>query len=215
MDLRSSQPPSSRHPSTHNVPVKKRRMAHAKYFALQRAAAPADRAAQQRHGQAAAAGGGGGGWVGWLVGGIRSAAGAAAGAAGGVARAAVGASGGGGASSAAAGTLSAAALDEADMGADEWQKLAELAMQTEEALSSGAQKETPYTVNLRLAAQVATASVELRSEAGAMLLQGALSGVGARVVAYPATTDLRLDITMVRGSGLVKGWGQWGRDPFH
>jgi hypothetical protein len=65
-------------------------------------------------------------------------------------------------------------------------------------------QETPFTVGMRLGVQVASASVELQAEGGGMLLQGALSGVGARMVAYPSTTDLQLDITMVGG-----GAGRW------
>jgi hypothetical protein len=52
--------------------------------------------------------------------------------------------------------------------------------------------------------------VELAGADSKMLLQGSLSGVGARMTSYPTTTDLRLDITMVGGPG---GPGPGGPGP--
>jgi hypothetical protein len=82
-------------------------MALAKYFATKRAAGPGPEQQQQHQG---------GGWLGWLRG--------AAGGGGNKQQQQQGAGSGGGAPAA------GDAL-EADMGADEWQKLAELALQSE------------------------------------------------------------------------------------
>jgi hypothetical protein len=110
-------------------------MAHAKYMAIKRAMGPTpeELAKQQQQG----------GWLGWLRHAAGGAAGAAAGAAAAAAGAAAAAAGGGhkpppGDVAAAAPAPAAASgggahgeVMEADMGVDEWQKLAELAMQSE------------------------------------------------------------------------------------
>jgi hypothetical protein len=61
-----------------------------------------------------------------------------------------------------------------------------------------------------LGVQVASASVELQDGPGKMLLQGSMSGVGARMLSYPTATDLRLDITMVGGMGGASGCSNGG-----
>lgn len=68
-------------------------------------------------------------------------------------------------------------------------------------LADGTTQETPYTVRLKATVHVDVGSVELAGRGGAVLVQGSLTGTDARVVMYPETLDVKLDIATVSVDG--------------